>query len=366
MRIEAAEVVIPCSDIEQTVPFFTDRLGFKILSIFPADDPAIVVLAGHGVRLQLSRLADGDPGTLRLLCNDAIDETELTAPNGTRVTLVVADPPVAEPTVEHSLVVQKAGGQKAGGQEASDESGWGVGRAGMLYRDLVPGRQGGSIIASHIRIPGGGPVPDYVHFHKIRFQMLYCYKGWVRLVYQDQGAPFLLGAGDCVLQPPEIRHRVLESSPGLEVIEVGCPAEHMTCVDHDLTLPTPTVETERRFGGQRFVRHQAATADWRPWRRPGFEARDIGIAAATNGLADVKVARLSGPPEPGMRRHDAELLFMFVLQGTVTLRADGHDDQRLAAGDSFIVPPELPHDLTDCGDGLELLEVALPAAFDLH
>src|SRR5215468_913916 len=114
---------------------------------------------------------------------------------------------------------------------------WYVGRAGMQYRDLIPGRLGGRFIASHIRIPGGGPVPDYVHFHKIRFQMIYCRKGWTRLVYEDQGEPFLLSAGDCVLQPPEIRHRVLEASPGLEVIEIGTPALHDTIADWALPLP---------------------------------------------------------------------------------------------------------------------------------
>ncbi len=356
MQIEAAEIVVPCSELEETLPFFTDRLGFKILSIFPADDPAVAVVAGYGIRLQLNRGAGAAPGASRLLSNHPTSKKELTAPNGTRVSFVAANPPLTEPPAKHSLVVQKAGG----------ESAWGVGRAGMNYRDLVPGRQGGSIIASHIRIPGGGPVPDYVHFHKIRFQMIYCYKGWVRPVYEDQGPPFVLAAGDCVLQPPEIRHRVLESSPGLEVIEVACPAEHMTGVDQDMTLPTQTVDAERRFGGQRFVRHQAATAEWQPWRRAGFEARDIGIAAATDGLAGVKVARLSAKPQPSMRCHDAEHLFMFVLQGTVTLHADGHDDQRLSVGDSFMVPPGLPHDLTDCGDDLELLEVALPANFELR
>src|SRR5262245_50397922 len=94
---------------------------------------------------------------------------------------------------------------------------WYVGRAGMEYRDLIPGRLGGRFIASHIRIPGGGETPDYVHYHKALFQMIYCKAGWVRVVYEDQGPPFALEAGDCVLQPPEIRHRVLESSPGLEV-----------------------------------------------------------------------------------------------------------------------------------------------------
>ena len=161
----------------------------------------------------------------------------------------------------------------------------------MQYRDLIPSRLGGRFVASHIRIPEGGPVPDYVHFHKIRFQMIYCRKGWTRLVYEDQGEPFLLRAGDCVLQPPEIRHRVLEASPGLEMIEVGCPAVHETIADHVLQLPTPHLLPERRFAGQRFVRHVAASARWEPWRLPGFEARDTGIGAATEGLAGVRVVR---------------------------------------------------------------------------
>ena len=44
-------------------------------------------------------------------------------------------------------------------------------------------------------LPGGGPVPDYVHFHKIRFQMIYCAKGWVRVSYEDQGEPFVVRPG---------------------------------------------------------------------------------------------------------------------------------------------------------------------------
>ena len=68
----------------------------------------------------------------------------------------------------------------------------------MLYRDLLPSRQGGRFIASHIRIPDAGPVPDEVHFHNIRFQLIFCVAGWVRLVYEDQGDEFVLNAGDCV------------------------------------------------------------------------------------------------------------------------------------------------------------------------
>ena len=98
-----------------------------------------------------------------------------------------------------------------------------------------------------------------------------------------------------MLQPPEIRHRVLEASPGLEVIEIGCPAVHETFADHNMSLPTPHLLPERDFDGQRFVRHIAATADGEPWRLDGFQARDIGIGAATDGLAGARVVR----PLPG-------------------------------------------------------------------
>src|SRR5207244_8577633 len=49
-----------------------------------------------------------------------------------------------------------------------------AGRAGMRYRDLIPGRQEGALIASQIRIERGGPVPDYVHWHDVRAQVIHC------------------------------------------------------------------------------------------------------------------------------------------------------------------------------------------------
>src|SRR6187401_3442888 len=46
----------------------------------------------------------------------------------------------------------------------TDDQGWVTGRAGMMYRDLIPDRMDGKMIASHIRITVGGPVSDYVHY----------------------------------------------------------------------------------------------------------------------------------------------------------------------------------------------------------
>jgi quercetin dioxygenase-like cupin family protein len=355
--IEAAEVVLPCSELDETLTFFTG-LGFRVDTIWPADDPATAIVSGHGLRLRLERGSTGDPGVLRLRCQDLDRPRQLIAPNGTRVELVEADTPLVLPPVSQSFVISRM----------RDDDPWGLGRAGMRYRDLIPDRQGGRFIASHIHIPDGGPVPDYVHFHKIRFQMIYCHKGWARLVYEDQGEPFILNAGDCVLQPPQIRHRVLESSPGLEVIEIGCPAEHETFADHVLTLPTADTSPTRQWAGQRFVRHVAAGARWQPWRADGFEFRDIGIATATDGLAGVRVVRpipSSAPPSTAPSSHGAEFLFFFVLSGTTTLIADDHEDMDLAEGDSFVIPEELRHGLERCSPDLELLEVSLPAVFDV-
>ena len=227
----------------------------------------------------------------------------------------------------------------------------GRGRAGMEYRDLIPDRAGGRLIASHIRIKKAGEVPDYVHFHKLRFQMIYCKAGWVRVVYEDQGKPFVMNAGDCVLQPPEIRHRVLEASRGAEVIEISAPAEHETWVDHDLALPTESLKPDREFGGQKFVRH---AADDVPWYTEGtVEYRDTGILRASGGFADVRVARLQ--ENQRTRIHRGEPTFVFVLLGEVGFSCSDKAG-RLAEGDSIILPAEYETNLTSVSKS-ELLEV---------
>jgi quercetin dioxygenase-like cupin family protein len=239
---------------------------------------------------------------------------------------------------------------------------WAAGRVGMLYRDLIPDRQGGFVIASHIRI-APGPVPDYVHFHRVRFQLIYCLAGSVRVVYEDQGPPFDLVAGDAVLQPPEIRHRVLECSPGLEVLEVTCPAEHETHADTGRELPTGRERPDRDFGGQRFVRHRAASARYVPWSAGGFEARDLGLSTATGGGASVHAVRRARPAAQEaverLQPDDATLLFSFVLAGTASLQGPGADAFDVAAGDAFVVPAGNPCTLRPTSGDFERLDVRL-------
>lgn len=360
-HIQAAQVVLPCSKFGETLAFFTEKLGFRMDAIYPADSPSVAVVSGYGVCFRLQEGSEAPPSTIRLLCQNptavASGASEIVAPNGTLIKIVEANPPIAIPPQQQSFVLQKM----------QDGVGWTEGRAGMLYRDLIPGRQGGRFIASHIKVIEGGPIPDYVHFHKVHFQMIYCYKGWVSPAYEDQGKPLMVCAGDCFLQPPEIRHRVFESSPGLEVIEISCPAKHETIADHELELPNSTIDQKRDFGGQRFVHHQVIEATWHPWKSVGFEYRDLGVGLATDNLAGARVIRLLGEGNregnhPSHQyHHNGEFLFLFILQGETTLSSEEHGCQQMLAGDSCVIPAQLQASLTNTSADLEFLEVALPA-----
>jgi quercetin dioxygenase-like cupin family protein len=305
-----AHIVLSTADLNADMEFLIN-LGFRLDQIFPADDPAVAILSGYGLQLRLDKTATVSPATLHLLADKPesihLTKREFTAPNGTRFIIFPLSPALNIPATVHGFEVRSM----------QDSDSWVIGRAGMLYRDLLPNRLGGSMIASHIRIPKGGPVPDQVHFHTVGFQLIYCLKGWVKLVYEGQGPPFVLQAGDCVTQPPEIRHQVLEASDGLEVIEIGVPADHITTMDHEMQLPTKDFYPDREYQGQRFCRHHGREAVWKPWRIDGFEVRDTGVGEATEGMATVEVARLTDAKQlPRSMKHDKDI-FSLIWFGEI-------------------------------------------------
>ena len=297
-----------CPDFDAALDLLRGA-GLRLDVIYPADRPHTAVLSHDGRTVRLS----SEPG---------------------------APVPGGRAEFRPELLVTHAG-------ETAGE-----GRAGMLYSDLIPGRLGGRYIASRITIPDGGEVADWVHFHKVDFQMIYLRRGWVTVVYEDQGEPFRLHPGDLVLQPPGIRHRVLESSPGLEVIEVGRPALHETFADHDLALPNGR-EANRSFAGQHFLRHVAADAPWTPFH--GGESQETAMAEATGGLAEARTLRPGAEPKMELPAHDGELVFGFVLEGTAELECG--QLHHLGPADAFVIPPGEPWSLGQAADDLRLLHV---------
>jgi len=335
-----AQVLLPSKDLPEDMNFLT-KLGFRLNEIFPADAPAVAIMSGHGLHVRLDKGANCPPPTIHILVDDpekfGNGQIEFTAPNGTLLKVLPKTNPLITPPTVHKFQVH----------QLNDKSSWGIGRAGMLYRDLIPDRLGGSIIASHIRIPNGGPVGDNVHYHTIGFQLIFCINGWVKLVYEDQGPPFILQAGDCVTQPPQIRHRVLESSDNLEVIEIGVPSTHMTTLDHQMTLPTNNFNPDREFQGQKFCHHVRKDAQWKSWRVEGFECVDTKVNEATRGIASVHVARpLKENGKKVVTSHNADILFNFVLKGELELSVDGHESKCMKRGDSCVIPPDFKYQLS--------------------
>ncbi len=349
-----AEILLPTKDLRGDLPFFTKTLKMRLDTIYPADNPHVAVISGHGLRLRLDAEATTAPGLIRILSDDwaqiADSQASLTSPGGTSVELDELNPPLVLPKTEHAFVVRRL----------ADQAPWVIGRAGMMYRDLVPTRLGGAMIASHIRVPDG-KVPDMVHFHKVGFQLIFCIKGWVDVLYEDQGGLRRLHPGDCFIQPPTIRHRVVESGDDIEVIEIGVPADHITEIDHVLTLPNEALNPDREWDGQRFVHNVGATGSFAPFRIPGFEARDTTINANTKGVASVMVARPVG--EAPWTKHEGDILFTFVMSGEMTLEGEGKSPYRLTAGDAFVIPPGMATRYAETTPDLQLLEVSLPGSF---
>ena len=316
---EPQSISVICDDLDAALHHYTEELGFEVDEVFPADSPRLVVVSQGDQRVRLEK---GD----------------------------AAEPQTAEP-ISAGLVFTSA---TAGA--------WHAGRAGMAYRDLIPGRRQGRVIASHIRIPDGGAVPDYVHYHHVAFQIIFCVRGWVRVVYEDQGPAFVMEPGDCVLQPPQIRHRVLECSDGLEVVEISAPAEHRTIADRSLPLPTAGLDRQRVYGGQRFVFHQASRAEWLRGPAAGWETSSAGIDEATGGLGSVTVLRSTTGDQPLRLAAGDGLSFQFVLRGAGRMQAGSDRDRALGPCDGFVVPQDGDVLLTAGSAGLELLQVVLHGA----
>jgi len=330
-------VRVPANPLDATIEFL-ERFGFRLEEIAPADDPSEALMTGHGLRLRLDRSHQGAIA-LVVPAGGALPPGRHPGPGGLVVEVSSPETPEVPPPAPTFVHTRLA------------ETPFHEGRAGLFYRDLLPSRLGGRWVASHIRAVTGGPVKDRVHHHRIRLQLIYCLSGEAELVYQDEGAPFAFGAGDLVLQPPGLRHRVLSASAGFEVVEVASPAWHPTFIDHDLALPSPGRAPDRLRSGQRFLHAVAARCSVEALA-PGVEARDLGLHGASGGLATARTIRFQEPGSVELRDAD-DLRFLFVTEGAGAI--EGAASTSLSTHDAVALPPG--RFLLTGAPGLRVLEV---------
>jgi mannose-6-phosphate isomerase-like protein (cupin superfamily) len=95
--------------------------------------------------------------------------------------------------------------------------------------------------------------------------------------------------------------------------------------------------------------------------------RDLGIAAATNGLARAHVIKMVPPCDPAevskRHYHDVEFQMVYVLKGWIKGEYDG-EVVTMREGSCWLQPPKIKHTVLDYSDDCEMLEVILPADFE--
>jgi len=100
------------------------------------------------------------------------------------------------------------------------------------YRDLgIKGGTKGDYVA-HIVKANGKKSADEVqqwHIHDCTFQFVYVLEGWAVFEYEGQGVR-KIQKGDCILQTPKLKHREIECSEDLEILEIVAPANFETHV----------------------------------------------------------------------------------------------------------------------------------------
>jgi mannose-6-phosphate isomerase-like protein (cupin superfamily) len=97
------------------------------------------------------------------------------------------------------------------------------------YRDLGITKASGGLAQAHVIRLVPPCIPEEVskrHYHDVDFQMIYVLKGWMKGEYD--GEVVTMREGSAWLQPPKIKHTVLDYSDDCEVLEIILPADFET------------------------------------------------------------------------------------------------------------------------------------------
>jgi len=136
----------------------------------------------------------------------------------------------AKRPVAQAKSAKKAVGQFFRVSHHSEEDFDGGLRRYAKYRDLGMAKATGGMVQAHVIrfVPPCRPEEvSKLHFHDVEFQMVYVLKGWIKTELEGQGA-HVMRPGSAWLQPPKIKHKVLDYSDDCEVLEIILPADFET------------------------------------------------------------------------------------------------------------------------------------------
>ena len=119
---------------------------------------------------------------------------------------------------------------------------------------------------------------------------------------------------------------------------------------------------------QRFAISHPSEADFKGGGLREYSAyRDLGVAAATNGLAAAHVIRMTAPFRPQLsikHHHDVQFQMVYCLKGWFETEFEGEGRHRLLPGSCWVQPPGIRHTVVGWSDDCELLEILMPATHE--
>jgi mannose-6-phosphate isomerase-like protein (cupin superfamily) len=123
--------------------------------------------------------------------------------------------------------------------------------------------------------------------------------------------------------------------------------------------------TEATRPAQRFTVSHLREEDFKTGGLRDYSAyRDLGIAAATDGLATAHVIRMIAPfrEDFGKRHHhNVDFQLVYVLKGWFKNDFEGEGVHVMKAGSCWVQPPGIRHTVLGWSDDCELLEIIMPA-----
>lgn len=116
---------------------------------------------------------------------------------------------------------------------------------------------------------------------------------------------------------------------------------------------------------QRFTVSHLREEDFKTGGLRAYSAyRDLGIAAATHGLATAHVIRMIAPFTEDLSQrhhHNAEFQLVYVLKGWFKNEFEGEGVHTMREGSCWMQPPGIRHTVLGWSDDCELLEIIIPA-----
>ena len=101
-----------------------------------------------------------------------------------------------------------------------------------------------------------------------------------------------------------------------------------------------------------------------------MEIRDLGLTEATGGQFFGLVARLKKEEwgtrhTTGPHRHHCDFQFNYCLKGWIKFFYEGHEGEfHFKAGDAWLQPAGIIHDVIEFSDDFEVLEILAPAVHE--